>query len=147
MSSNCLIQISENKIHIQDAFDYISANEHGANSSFIGSIRSKNLGKDVIAVSYDACTSLATNILSQICEEAQQQTTEPLRIYITHFKGRLQVGETSIIIAVSSPHRHEAFVACRFLIEEIKKRCPIWKQEHYSNGNSEWVKGHALCQH
>jgi len=147
MSSNYFVEITENKLNIQEALNYASANAHGAVASFIGTIRDKNLGRDVVAVSYDSSTPLATNVLSEICREVQEQTTGPLRIYISHFKGRLLVGEASIVIAVSSPHRNESFVACRLLLEEIKKRCPIWKKEHYSDGNSEWVKGHALCQH
>ena len=56
-------------------------------------------------------------------------------------------GDASVAIGVSTPHRHEAFEACRYIIEELKVRAPIWKQEHYVEGNSEWVKGHALCSH
>ena len=82
-----------------------------------------------------------------LAQEARQKWGEKLNVYIEHFKGRLDIGGISILIAVSSPHRDESFKACRFIIEEIKHRAPIWKQEHYLDGDSEWVQGHALCSH
>ncbi len=62
-------------------------------------------------------------------------------------EGKLEIGGISVIIAVGSPHRDESFQACRYLIEQLKIRAPIWKQEHYVDGVSEWVKGHTLCGH
>ena len=63
---------------------------------------------------------------------------------MSHYKGQLDVGGMSVIIAVSSVHRAESFDACRYLIEELKKRAPVWKQEHYQHGSSEWLPGHSL---
>ena len=65
-------------------------------------------------------------------------------VYIEHVKGYLGLGETSIIIAVACPHRAEAYTLSRFIIEEIKKRSPIWKKEHYENEDSEWLKGNPI---
>jgi len=64
--------------------------------------------------------------------------------FVSHFYGVLDVGGVSIVIAVSSPHRAESFEACRYVIEEIKKRAPVWKQEHYFEGKSDWLPGHSL---
>ena len=147
MSENFSINITEKSISLAEAFTFVAVESNGATSSFIGTIRNKNLGRDVLGVSYDVHKSLAIQTLTELCEETQRCSLDTLRIFISHFQGRLAVGEVSIVIAVSSPHRNESFVACRFLIEEIKHRCPIWKKEHYVDGNSEWVKGHALCQH
>ena len=73
--------------------------------------------------------------------------TPNAHIFVEHAARYLLVGELSIIIAVSTPHRDEAFLMCRYIIEQIKHRSPIWKQEHYIDGMSQWVQGHSLCQH
>ena len=147
MEENIKIIVSDKKLDIEQAFLFSNSPEHGACNSFIGRIRNENLGRDVLGVSYDVCEPLAQNILEKLCGEVLQKWGKNLKIYIAHFKGRLNIGEVSIIISVSSPHRDESFKACRFIIEEIKHRAPIWKQEHYVDGDSEWVQGHALCAH
>ncbi len=144
---NFIARITETEINIQQAYEFIQSPSHGAATSFLGIIRNRNLGRDVIGVSYDVFIPLAERTLQDLCKEAQQQWGSGLKLFVEHFKGRLEVGGVSVIVAVSSPHRNEAFQACRFLIEGIKHRSPIWKQEHYLNGDSEWVKGHALCSH
>jgi len=117
---------------------------HGALLHFIGVVRSRNQGRDVLGVSYDAFEPLCLETLEDICKQAQQQWG-PLNIYAWHHKGRLEVGGISLILAVSSPHRGEAYAANRFLIEEIKHRVPVWKQEHYTDGDSAWTEGCELC--
>ena len=67
-----------------------------------------------------------------------------LSIFLEHAKGYVPVGEISILIAVSSGHRDEAFKICRYILEEIKHKAPIWKKEHYIEGNEEWLPGHSL---
>jgi molybdopterin synthase catalytic subunit len=69
-----------------------------------------------------------------------------LRCYIEHYKGKLELGGISVIIAVGSPHRDESFKACRYLIEELKVRVPVWKQEHYVDGDAGWLDGHQLSK-
>ena len=69
---------------------------------------------------------------------------DSLHLAIVHRIGRVAVGEASLVIIASSPHRQEAYEASRFLIEQVKKRAPIWKQEHYENGDSAWLQGHCL---
>ena len=100
-----------------------------------------------MAVSYDAFVPLAEQILKEIADEACKQWGEDLRIFIQHRTGRLEPGEVSVAIGVSSMHRNESYLASRYIIEQIKVRAPIWKKEHYENGETEWLKGHALCQH
>ena len=82
-------------------------------------------------------------------EEIYKEATEKLKIlnkavFIEHIKGYVGLGETSIIIAVACKHRDEAYVLSRYIIEEIKKRSPIWKKEHYKNEQSEWLKGNPI---
>lgn len=139
--------ISEETLSIQKAADFVDAAENGALNMFVGKVRNHNMGKAVNAVSYDVFAPLACNVFQEICAEAKAEFSERLRLYIEHYKGKLEIGGISVIIAVGSPHRDESFKACRYLIEQLKIRAPVWKQEHYVDGDSEWVKGHALCGH
>jgi molybdopterin synthase catalytic subunit len=134
-------------------FEQVSRREAGQDAScgahvlFMGEVRSLNHGKRVVAVAYDAFVPLAEKCLREISEEAIARWGEGLEILILHRTGRLEVGEASVLISVRSPHRAEGYEASRYLIEELKKRAPIWKKEFYENGETEWLKGHALCAH
>ncbi len=139
--------ISMAPISTENAIKFIADPEHGAADIFIGTVRNHNLGKSVEGVSYDVYEELTLHTFRELCDEARENWGNTLKIFIEHFQGRLDIGGISILIAVSSPHRDESFKACRFIIEEIKHRAPIWKQEHYTDGDSEWVQGHALCSH
>jgi molybdopterin synthase catalytic subunit len=130
-----------------EALAFVDAPGNGAGSLFVGVVRDLNQGRKVRGVSYDVFAPLAEQGFAEICAEAQEKWGEDLRLFVAHAKGRLEVGGISIVLAAGSPHRGEAFAACRYLIEEIKTRSPIWKQEHYVDGDSQWVKGHALCSH
>ena len=147
MGGRSFIDISEEPLSCEAALAFAADPTHGAVATFVGQIRNHNLGKTVSGVSYDVFVPLAKNIFEAICGRARRQWGDDLNIWLVHHKGHLAVGGLSIVIAVSSPHRDEAFQACRFIIEEVKHRAPIWKQEHYPDGDSEWVKGHALCSH
>ena len=127
------------------AFEFFADVTHGGSAFFQGTVRNFNLGRSVIGISYDVLEPLAIKSFNELSLQAMLNWKEQLKIYIAHAKGRLHVGAISVLIAVSSPHRDEAFKACRFLIEGIKHNSPIWKQEHYADGDSEWVQGHALC--
>ncbi|MBC7466979.1 MAG: molybdenum cofactor biosynthesis protein MoaE [Bdellovibrio sp.] len=122
----------------------LNPSEHGAQIIFSGAVRNHNEGKKVLAVSYDAHQVLAKNIFQQISEEAQNKWGPDLSIYLVHRLGRLEVGEVSVVIIVSSRHRDASFQGSRYLIEQLKIRAPIWKKEHYAEGDSEWLQGHAL---
>lgn len=147
MSGRIHIAILETPLSCDQALTFLDDPAHGALCSFIGRVRNHNLGKQVRGVSYDVFDDLALNTFRTIGAEAQQRWGSTINLWLEHYKGRLEIGGLSIIIAVSAPHRDEAFQACRFIIESVKHRSPIWKQEHYINGDSDWVKGHALCQH
>lgn len=126
---------------------YVTEKPNGAETMFVGTVRNHNLGKKVLGVSYDVFEPLAKQSFLEICQEAQEKWGNELDFYVVHAQGRLDIGGVSIVIAVGSPHRDEAFKACRYLIEEIKHRSPVWKLEHYEDGDSEWSKGCELCTH
>jgi molybdopterin synthase catalytic subunit len=118
----------------------IGADEDGASVLFLGVVRDHNDGRSVGGVRYDAYEEMAAKVLSEIVEEAARSAGTD-RVAAVHRIGELKVGEVSVAIAVSSPHRAEAYEASRYVIEEIKKRLPVWKKERYSDGAEEWVEG------
>ncbi|TMD40050.1 MAG: hypothetical protein E6I88_10730 [Chloroflexi bacterium] len=104
---------------------------------FEGVVRSQSRGKEVRALVYEAYGSMAQRQMEQLAEEASKRW--PIsNIAVVHRVGTLQVGETSVVIAVSAPHRAEAFDACEWLIDELKRTVPIWKKEIYSQGEA-WI--------
>ena len=110
----------------------------GASTLFVGTVRRTNVGRAVTGIDYSAYGAMAEKELAAIVAEAVAEFgTE--RIVVEHRIGTLALGEASIIIAVSHERRAAAMDAQRFLIEEIKKRVPIWKREHYTDGTREWV--------
>ena len=108
-------------------------------------MRRHNHGRDVVAVEYDLFEPLVRTTFETIANGAIAEITPELRIYVAHAHGRLDVGDTAVVVAAGSRHRDEAFRACRAVIEGVKHRAPIWKREHYTDGSSEWSEGCALC--
>jgi molybdopterin synthase catalytic subunit len=140
-------KVSDEPLNPAREFETTHEHGHGAINCFFGSVRESNHGKKVVAVAYDAFIPLAEKILNEICVEACHAWGEDLCISVVHRTGKLLVGELSVGIVVSSRHRNESYLASRYIIEQIKLRAPIWKKEFYENGETEWLKGHALCQH
>ncbi len=120
----------------------VSSPRHGAVASFIGVVRAVHAGRRVKAVSYDCFVPLAEKELARIAARTEKRW--PVRVAAMHRTGRLKVGEASVAIAAGAMHRAEAYAACRFVIEEIKRRLPVWKKEHYSSGDGRWLSGCAL---
>lgn len=145
--TNLHLAVTEDVLSGADALEFCNAPGHGAADLFVGRVRDINQGRSVRGVSYDLHELLCRNVFEEIAREALDQWGQESRLWLVHRRGRLMVGEASVVAAVSSRHRDEAFKACRYLVEQMKHRAPIWKQEHYVDGDSEWVKGHALCGH
>ena len=118
----------------------IGADEDGASLLFLGVVRDHNDGRSVGGVRYDTYEEMAAEVLLEIVSEAARSAGTD-RVAAVHRVGELKVGEVSVAIAVSSPHRAEAYEASRYIIEEIKKRLPVWKKERYNDGSEEWVEG------
>jgi molybdopterin synthase catalytic subunit len=116
----------------------------GAQLLFWGLVRDENDGRRVEAVSYDVHAALAERTFHEIGAEALERFGRDLRLVIVHRCGRLAVGEASVVVGVASAHRDAAYDASRFVIEQLKVRSPIWKQEHYVDGDSAWLRGHTL---
>ena len=139
------VQIIERKLILEDILKSAPSPSHGAQCIFSGMVRNHNQGKKVLGVSYDAFDPLTLKSFQEICAEAGQKWGEDLHIHLWHRKGRLNIGELSVAIVVSSRHRDESYQASRYVIEQLKHRSP--KKEHYKDGDSEWLQGHALCSH
>lgn len=114
----------------------------GAALLFVGVVRDHNEGRQVGHLEYSAYTAMAERVLLEIALEAANRW-QTGRISVVHRIGRLELGEASVAIAVASPHRDGAYQASRYIIDELKKRAPIWKREGYLQGESEWLPGHS----
>lgn len=137
------VRVTADEISLEEALARVKTPDHGAIDIFVGVVRNNHNGKQVLGITYDAHEKLAEKTFSGICRAAAE-IWPGTRYAVFHYKGDLPVGGTSIVIAVSSAHRAESFEACRYVIEEIKTRAPIWKREHYPEGKSEWLPGHSL---
>jgi molybdopterin synthase catalytic subunit len=118
----------------------VGAAEDGAVLLFLGTVRNHADGTSVDGITYEAYERMASPVLAEIANEAAGRLGTD-RVAVVHRVGELAIGDVSVAIAVSSPHRAQAYDASRYVIEEIKKRLPVWKREHYGDGRSEWVEG------
>jgi molybdopterin synthase catalytic subunit len=116
----------------------VQSTEYGAISLFAGTVRDTNDGRSVSAIDYSAYTSMAEAELGRILAEAEDQFGVTA-IVVEHRVGPLALGDVSVAIVAAHAHRAPALDCTRFVIEEIKKRVPIWKREHYADGSREWV--------
>jgi len=131
------VLIQKEAINIDEVLNTGASNSDGSDLIFIGKVRDKSRGKSVTHIDYDIYNEMAVKELNRIADEASS-SHELNRIIIIHRYGRVTLGETSIMILVSSPHRDSSYQASRYIIDEIKKRVPIWKKEFYTDG-SEWI--------
>ena len=111
----------------------------GAVASFVGLVREQNQGRRVAFLEYEAYEPLAVRSLNRILDETRAAWPSA-RVGVHHRTGRLELGEASIIIVAASPHRSDAFAACRYTIERVKQIVPIWKHEHFEGGDV-WLEG------
>jgi molybdopterin synthase catalytic subunit len=116
----------------------VASPEHGAISVFIGTVREVNDGRSVTAIEYSAYKSMADAELERILDEAEERFGVSALV-VEHRIGLLGLGDVSVAIAAAHAHRAPALDCTRYVIEEIKKRVPIWKKEHYVDGTREWV--------
>ena len=133
-------EVSQDPIDPAGVLSRVGASEDGATLLFLGVVRDHADGRGVSGMRYDAYAEMARSVLLEIAGEAAGRLgTE--RVAGVHRVGELEIGEVSVAVAVSSPHRAEAYDASRYVIEEIKKRLPVWKEEHYTDGASKWGEG------
>ena len=118
----------------------------GAYCGFEGWVRNRNDGQDVLRLEYEAYEPVAVSEGSKILAEAATKYPH-LRAHCVHRTGMLEIGDCAVWVGVSSPPRDEAFLACRYIIDEVKVRLPIWKKEYYVDGDSGWVNCERCAEH
>ena len=140
-----IIDIKKEKIEVNKAEEFIFSSKFGASLIFKGTVRENNENKKVTGITYDSHDVMVIKSFEEIYKESGDKLhIKDKAVFIEHVKGYVGLGEVSILIAVACPHRVEAYDLSRYIIEEIKKRSPIWKKEHYENESSEWLKGNPI---
>jgi molybdopterin synthase catalytic subunit len=130
-------EITKEPINIQEVIDKVVQREAGAITTFIGTVRELTHGKRTLFLVYEAYESMAVKKLEQIGREIEERW-QGSKVAITHRVGRLDITDVAVVIAVSTPHRADAYEANRYAIERIKEIVPIWKKEHWEDGE-EWI--------
>lgn len=133
-----MFQLTDKTIDENELKRLVMDERAGAIVTFDGRVRNHNEGKSVSALAYEAYEALAVNEAEKIISEAIKQFPI-LHVAAAHRTGELAIGDVAVFVAVSAAHRDDAFKACRFVIDEIKARLPIWKRETYEDGGSVWV--------
>ena len=134
-----LIRVTEQVLDTNEAVAAVGSPAAGAVNVFLGVVRDNNLGRRVAHLVYDAYPSMAEKVMRELAEEAKAQFGL-IDCAVLHRTGRLEIGETSLLIAVSCGHRAESFEGGHWLVNEIKKRVPVWKKEVWEDGE-EWIEG------
>ncbi|MFB0938974.1 MAG: molybdenum cofactor biosynthesis protein MoaE [Urechidicola sp.] len=137
MSKNSSIHITSEKLNLQDCYDFVQDASCGGIALFVGTVRNKTQQKEVTLLDFSTYKPMAIKEMESIAT-ATLEKYEILKIAIHHAEGELKIGHIPVIIAVSSPHRKAAFEACEYAIDTLKKRVPIWKKEHFIDGEV-WV--------
>jgi molybdopterin synthase catalytic subunit len=140
------MQIGVDVIHPDKLRSQLFDPAAGAYVGFEGWIRNKNEGHDVLRLEYEAYDVIALKEGEKVIAEARQKHPI-LQAHCVHRTGLLEIGECAVWVGVSSGHRDEAFQACRYIIDEVKIRLPIWKKEHYADGHSGWVNCERCAAH
>jgi molybdopterin synthase catalytic subunit/molybdopterin converting factor small subunit len=129
--------LRDEALSVEAAIDEVAADEAGAVATFIGTTRVHSRGRTVTHLEYEAYAGMAEQVMAEIADELAARY-ELCAIAIHHRIGRVSIGERSVVIAVSAPHRQDALAACKDAIDTLKERVPLWKKEVYSGGE-EWI--------
>ncbi len=136
-SMSTFFTITDQPISLEEVVRKVIRPEAGAVTTFIGTVREFTNGKRTLFLQYEAYVPMAEKMLAQIGEEISKRWPEA-KVAITHRIGKLAISDVAVVIAVSTPHRKDAYEANQYAIERIKQIVPIWKKEHWEDG-TEWV--------
>ncbi|PYO89928.1 MAG: molybdopterin converting factor [Gemmatimonadetes bacterium] len=132
------MHLTRDPLDVGDLLAEVQSPERGGTCVFLGTVRND---AGVTSIDYSAYESMAVEEIERILAEARERWPRS-RVMLQHRLGVIPVGEASIAIAAAAPHRDEAFAACRYAIEEVKKRLPVWKKELRGDGSEQWVEAH-----
>jgi molybdopterin synthase catalytic subunit len=131
------VGISESSLSVEEALRLVSGPEVGGIALFVGTVRNRDHDAEVLSLDYTQHPS-AKDVLTRCAEETAAQH-DVLAIAVEHRIGHLEVGDIAVVVAVGAVHRGEALAACAHLINTLKAEVPIWKEQHFASGDSEWV--------
>ena len=134
-----LFEVTPDELDPGRVVEHVRRDDAGAIALFYGVVRDHNRGRRVMHLEYDAYPEMATKVMQRIADEVRERFNVA-ETAIQHRTGRLEIGETSLLVAVSSAHRREAFEACQALVDRFKEEVPIWKKEVFEGGE-EWIEG------
>jgi molybdopterin synthase catalytic subunit len=137
-----LFEVTTHELSVDEVLGRLSEPANGAVIAFVGVVRNETNGRDVLYLEYEAYPEMAEPTLQQIGDEIRQRWKSVRGVTIVHRIGRLGIGETSVVIAISAGHRPEIFDAVRYAIDRLKEIVPIWKKEVWTDG-AEWRSEHA----
>ena len=129
--------LKDQPLDVRTVAHQVVSPERGGVVTFVGAVRNHHAGRAVLRLEYSAYGPMADLEFARILEEAESRW--PAKVAAEHRVGTLEVGDVAVIVVAAAPHRGAAFDACRYVIEEIKRRVPIWKREHYVEGTAGWV--------
>lgn len=138
--SNTSIKITSEKLNLDKCYEFVTDDSCGGIVAFVGTVRNSTQKKEVIQLEFSTYKPMAIKEMQYIAEIALKKFSIK-KIAIHHAEGMLQIGDIPVIIVVSAPHRKAAFEACEFAIDTLKETVPIWKKEHFSDGEV-WVNAH-----
>ena len=136
--------LSEQPIDLTTLIAAAESPERGGIACFLGTVRNHHHGREVLRLEYSAYAPMVEAECARIVAEAQSRWN--VAVALKHRVGRLEVGDAAVAVVAASAHRDEAFIACRHVIEELKRRVPIWKREFYADGAVVWVDSTAGSQ-
>lgn len=133
-----IIELTNGPIDFAELTERVRSNQAGAVVLFLGTVREMTSGRQTSSLDYEGYPEMAEKMMSEIDREAREKWPI-INSGIVHRLGHLELGEISVAVAVSTPHRRQAFEAGQFLIDQLKLRVPVWKKENWSDGTTEWV--------
>ncbi|MDE0003805.1 MAG: molybdenum cofactor biosynthesis protein MoaE [Rhodospirillaceae bacterium] len=131
-------EVTDRDIDVDALQRGLDSEKAGAYAAFQGWVRNHNDGRDVVSLEYEAYRPIAVSEGERVLAEALQRFNL-LKVAASHRVGHLQIGDCAVWVGVSAAHRGDAFDGCRYVIDELKSRLPIWKKEHYAGGDSGWI--------
>jgi len=131
------VYLTESSLDLGELLASVQSPERGGVACFLGTVRNHHGGREVLRLEYSAYAPMVEAECARIVAETESRWQ--VAVALRHRIGRLEIGDAAVAVAAASAHRDEAFVACRHVIEELKRRVPIWKREVYADGTVEWV--------
>jgi molybdopterin synthase catalytic subunit len=136
-----MFKVTTEPLKVQEVNDLVKRPTDGAVVTFDGIVRNNFDGRPVDYLEYEAYAAMAEKKLAEIAAEVRQKFAVG-EVAMVHRIGRLEIGESSIVIAVAAPHRHAAFEACAYAMDRVKEDVPVWKKEFFADGEAHWVNQH-----